>query len=169
MRCEHPRSGMDKVHYVHTETHLHMQYTQREDYKDKTAAKTTGQLSRGYNQWTHTPFRVIPGRRSTHTHLPGMVVLHLPAAGKLQLLVGEHVEEGDEVAVVLVALKVMGVPTHLADHVLQAGVARKHAVGTLGREGREVRSSERDRRETREQLRAHFTSIVQDSESFLLL
>lgn len=85
---------------------------------------------------------MVPGQRSTH--LPGVVVLHLPAAGKLQLLAGEHVEEGDEVAVVLVALKVMGVPTHFADHVLQAGVARKHAVGTLGREGREVRSSEND-------------------------
>lgn len=82
-----------------------------------------------------------------------MVVLHLPAPGKLQLLVGEHVEEGDEVAVVLVALKVVSVPTHLTDHVLQAGVARKHAVGTLGRE---VRSSERDRRQTREQLWGHF-------------
>lgn len=44
----------------------------------------------------------------------------------------------------LVALKVMSVPTHLTDHVLQAGVARKHAVGTLGRNSREVRSSERD-------------------------
>lgn len=68
-----------------------------------------------------------------------MVVLHLPAPGELQLLVGEHVEEGDEVAVVLVALKVVSVPAHLTDHVLQAGVARKHAVGTLGRESREVR------------------------------
>lgn len=66
-----------------------------------------------------------------------MVVLHLPAPGKLQLLVGEHVEEGDEVAVVLVALEVVSVPTHLTDHVLQAGVARKHAVGTLGGEGGE--------------------------------
>lgn len=66
-------------------------------------------------------------------HLAGMVVLHLPAARKLQLLVGEHVEEGDQVTVVLVALKVVGVPSHLADHVLQAGVARKHAVGTLER------------------------------------
>ena len=65
-----------------------------------------------------------------------MVVLHLPAPGELQLLVGEHVEEGDEVAVVLVALKVVSVPTHLTDHVLQAGVARKHAVGTLEGEGR---------------------------------
>lgn len=60
-----------------------------------------------------------------------MVVLHLPAPGKLQLLIGEHVEEGDEVAIVLVALEVMSVSAHLADHVLQTGVARKHAVGTL--------------------------------------
>lgn len=75
----------------------------------------------------------------TETHLPGVIVLHLPAAGQLQLLVGEHVEEGDEVPVVLVALEVVSVSTHLTDHVLQAGVARKHAVGTLdkddGREG----------------------------------
>lgn len=69
-------------------------------------------------------------------HLAGVVVLHLPAAGKLQLLVGEHVEEGDEVTVVLVALEVVSIPSHLADHVLQAGVARKHAVGTLRRRQR---------------------------------
>lgn len=79
-----------------------------------------------------------------------MVVLHLPAPGELQLLVGEHVEEGDEVAVVLVALKVVSVPAHLTDHVLQAGVARKHAVGTLGRDSREVRSSERDGRRSQD-------------------
>lgn len=74
------------------------------------------------------------------TYLAGVVVLHLPATGKLQLLVREHVEEGDEVAVVLVALKVVGVPSHLADHVLQAGVARKHAVGTLEQRGGGVRA-----------------------------
>lgn len=82
-----------------------------------------------------------------------MVVLHLPAPGKLQLFVGEHVEEGDEVTIVLVALKVMSISTHLTDHVLQAGVARKHAVGTLGRE---VRSSESDRRRLETQLWGHF-------------
>ena len=64
-------------------------------------------------------------------YLPGVVVLHLPAAGQLQLLVGEQVEEGHQVAVVLVALKVVSVAPHLADHVLQTRVARKHAVGTL--------------------------------------
>ena len=90
-----------------------------------------------------------------------MVVFHLPATGKLQLLVGEHVEEGDEVSVVLVALEVMSVPTHLTDHVLQAGVARKHAVGTLGSEGTEGRSSEGDSRQTREQLWGHFSSFTQ--------
>lgn len=89
----------------------------------------------------------LDSRESTHpgdTHLPSVVMLHLPASGKLQLLVREHVEEGDEVAVVLVALKVVSVPTHLTDHVLQAGVARKHAVGTLGRE---VRGLETDWRQ----------------------
>lgn len=70
------------------------------------------------------------------THLPGLVVFHFPPPGKLQLLVGEHVEEGDQVSVVLVALKVVSVSPHLADHMLQAGVARKHAVGTLERRER---------------------------------
>lgn len=91
-------------------------------------------------------------RRGGLPHLPSVVVLHLPASRELQLLVGEHVEEGDEVAVVLVALEVVRVPAHLADHVLQAGVARKHAVGTLGGDSREVRSSERDGRRSQEHL-----------------
>lgn len=82
---------------------------------------------------------------ATDTNLPSVVMLHLPPSGKLQLLVGEHVEEGDKVAVVLVALKVMSVPTHLTDHVLQAGVARKHAVGTLGREVRGLERGWRQR------------------------
>lgn len=47
-----------------------------------------------------------------------MVVLHLPASGQLHLLVGEHVEEGHQVPVVLVALKVVSIPTNLADHML---------------------------------------------------
>lgn len=85
-------------------------------------------------------------------------MLHLPAPGKLQLLVGEHVEEGDEVTVVLVALKVMSVSSHLTDHVLQAGVARKHAVGTLDKEIREVRSSQRDKGQRRELL-GHLQTI----------
>lgn len=34
----------------------------------------------------------------------------------------------------LVALKVMSISAHLTDHVLQTGVACKHAVGTLDRE-----------------------------------
>lgn len=99
----------------------------------------------------------IPTRPERVTHLPSVVVLHLPAAGQLQLLVGEHVEEGDEVAVVLVALEVVSVAPHLADHVLQAGVARKHAVGTLGRDSAGREPSERDGRrrfrDTRRQQR----------------
>lgn len=63
-----------------------------------------------------------------------MVVFHLPAPGELELLVREHVEEGDQVTVVLIALEVVSVPPHLTDHVLQAGVARKHAIGTLDRD-----------------------------------
>ncbi len=35
---------MDKLHYVYTETHLHMQYSESKDYKEA-ALKTTGQLS----------------------------------------------------------------------------------------------------------------------------
>lgn len=89
----------------------------------------------------HMTFR---GSYHAQTHLSGMVMFHLPAPRQLQLLVGEHVEEGDEVAIVLVALKVMSISTHLTDHVLQAGVARKHAVGTLDKEGREVSPRERN-------------------------
>lgn len=72
------------------------------------------------------------------THLPRVVVFHLPASGELELLVGEHVEEGDQVTVVLIALEVVSVPAHLTDHVLQAGVARKHAIGTLDRDSSEM-------------------------------
>lgn len=82
-----------------------------------------------------------------------MVVLHLPAPGKLQLLIGEHVEEGDEVAVVLVALEEVSVSTHLADHVLQAGVARKHAIGTL-------RGGHQEDRRTNERNKSGVISVV---------
>lgn len=72
--------------------------------------------------------------------LAGVVVFHFPAARQLQLLVGEQVEEGHQVAVVLVAFEVMRVTPHLADHVLQTRVTRKHAVGTLreDRRGEEI-------------------------------
>lgn len=52
------------------------------------------------------------------THLASVVVFHLPAPGELELLIGEHVEEGDQVTVVLIALEVVSVPAHLTDHVL---------------------------------------------------
>lgn len=61
-----------------------------------------------------------------------MVVLHLPASRQLQLFVGKQVEEGHQVPVVLVALKVVTVPTNLTDHVLQTRVGGEHTVGTLG-------------------------------------
>lgn len=61
-----------------------------------------------------------------------MVVLHLPASRQLQLFVGEHVEEGDQVSVVLVALKVVRIPANLTDHMLQTRVGGEHTVGTLG-------------------------------------
>lgn len=60
-----------------------------------------------------------------------MVVLHLPASGQLQLFVGEHVEESHQVPVVLVALKVVSIPTNLTDHMLQTRVSGEHTVGTL--------------------------------------
>lgn len=60
-----------------------------------------------------------------------MVVFHLPTSWQLQLLVGEHVEEGDQIPVVLVALEMVGVPPDFGDHVLQTRVICKHAVGTL--------------------------------------
>lgn len=64
-------------------------------------------------------------------YLALMVVLHFPAPGQLQLLVGEHVEKSHKVPVVLVAFKVVGVPPDFGDHVLQTRVVCKHAVGTL--------------------------------------
>lgn len=62
--------------------------------------------------------------------LAGVVVLHLPASGQLQLFVGEHVEESHQVPVVLVALKVVSIPTNLTDHMLQTRVGGEHTVGT---------------------------------------
>lgn len=67
--------------------------------------------------------------------LSGVVVFHFPATRQLQLLVGKKVEEGHQVTVVLVTFEVVRVTPHLADHVLQTRVTRKHAVGTL-KEGR---------------------------------
>lgn len=38
----------------------------------------------------------------------------------------------------LIALEVVSVPAHLTDHVLQAGVACKHAIGTLNRDSSKI-------------------------------
>lgn len=65
------------------------------------------------------------------SHLAGVVVLHLPASGQLHLFVGEHVEEGHQVPVVLVALEMVSIPTNLTDHMLQTRVGTEHTVGTL--------------------------------------
>lgn len=65
------------------------------------------------------------------SHLAGVVVLHLPASGQLHLFVGKHVEEGHQVPVVLVALKMVSIPPNLTDHMLQACVGTEHTVGTL--------------------------------------
>lgn len=62
--------------------------------------------------------------------LAGLVVLHLPTPGQLQLFVSKHVEEGHQVPVVLIALKVMSIPTNLTDHMLQTCVGGEHVVGT---------------------------------------
>lgn len=85
---------------------------------------------------SHQPVTSSQGRdaksaRLWRLYLAGVVVLHLPAAGQLQLFVGKHVQEGHQVPVVLVALKVVSVPAYLADHVLQTRVGGEHTVGTL--------------------------------------
>lgn len=58
-------------------------------------------------------------------------MFHLPAPRKLQLLVGEQIEEVYQVPVVLVPLEVLGVPSNFTDHVLQTRVTSEHAIGTL--------------------------------------
>lgn len=83
------------------------------------------------------------------THLAGVVVLHLPASGQLHLFVGEHVEEGHQVPVVLVALEMMSIPANLTDHVLQTSVGGEHAVGTLrGRRQEEEGTQNHQRKES---------------------
>lgn len=74
-----------------------------------------------------------------------MVVLHLPASGQLQLFIGEHVEKGHQVPVVLVALKVVSIPSNLTDHMLQTRVGGEHTVGTL-RDSEGQRSRRKRRR-----------------------
>lgn len=86
-----------------------------------------------------------------------MVVLHLPASGQLQLFVGEHVKEGHQVPVVLIALKVVSIPTNLTDHMLQTRVGGEHTVGTLryGGRGREREREKEERGKTRERKHVH--------------
>lgn len=79
-------------------------------------------------------------------HLAGVVVLHLPASGQLQLFVGEHVEEGHQVPVVLVALVVVSIPTNLTDHMLQTRVGGEHTVGTLRERGAREEVGGKDRK-----------------------
>lgn len=78
--------------------------------------------------------------RRRKAHLAGVVMFHFPASRQLQLFVGKHVEEGHQVPVVLVALKVVRVPAHLTDHVFQARVGGIHAIGTLAERGQSERS-----------------------------
>lgn len=68
-------------------------------------------------------------------HLALWVRLNLPASGKFQLRICKLVEEGDQVSVVLVPLKVTGIPTDLQDHMLQTGAVGKHPVGPLQHTG----------------------------------
>lgn len=68
-------------------------------------------------------------------NLASVVVFHFPATRQLQLLVGEKIEEGHQVTVVLVTFEVVRVTPHFADHVLQTRVTREHAVGTLRKDG----------------------------------
>jgi len=64
-------------------------------------------------------------------HLSEWVRLHLPAPREVQLQVREADDEGDQVPVVLVALKVAGVAADLQDHVLEARAVGEHAVRAL--------------------------------------
>lgn len=67
------------------------------------------------------------------SYLPLWVSLDLPASGQLQLCVCKLVDENHQIPVMLVALKVPGVPTHLQDHVLHTAAAGEHAVRCLRR------------------------------------
>lgn len=80
------------------------------------------------------------GRKNTNTHLHSVVVFHLPAPWQLQLLVGEQIEEVDQVPVVLVPFEVLDVPSNFTDHVLQTRITCEHAIGTL--KGNEDNKSE---------------------------
>lgn len=88
---------------------------------------------------------ISPWTRS-QPHLAGVVVFHLPASGKLQLFVGKHVEEGHQVPVVLVALKMVSISTDLADHMFQTSVGGEHTVGTL--RAKILRQREKQRRQS---------------------
>lgn len=59
------------------------------------------------------------------------VGFNLPASGQLHVGISEAVQEGDEIAVVLVALEVPRVPPDLQDHVLQTRAVSEHAICTL--------------------------------------
>lgn len=72
------------------------------------------------------------------TYLALGVGLDLPASWQLQLSVCELVEENHQVPVMLVALKVPGVATHLQDHVFHTATAGEHPVGRLQREQPQV-------------------------------
>ena len=71
------------------------------------------------------------GGGGQRTHLVSAVVLHLPAARQLERGVGEAVDEGDEVAVVLVALEDLRIAPDLVDHVLEVRVAVEVGQGAL--------------------------------------
>lgn len=64
-------------------------------------------------------------------YLALMVMLHFPAPWQLQLFVSEHIQEAHQISIVLIALKMMGIPSDFGDHVLQTRVICKHAIGTL--------------------------------------
>lgn len=94
------------------------------------------------------PLKLIENLMDTEVrpHLAGVVVLHLPASGQLQLFVWEHVEEGHQVPVVLVALVVVSIPTNLTDHMLQTRVGGEHTVGTLRERGAREEGGGKDRK-----------------------
>lgn len=79
-------------------------------------------------------------RRCGRAHLSLRIGLDLPASRELQMSISEFVEESDEVAVVLISLKVACVSPYFQNHVLQAGAVSKHPICTLRRK-RHIKTS----------------------------
>lgn len=64
-------------------------------------------------------------------YLPLLVRFDLPAPRQLQLSISETVQEGHQVAVVLVALEIASIATDLQDHVFETRAVGKHTIRPL--------------------------------------